>query len=276
MRKLVVFGEIGSALHRAAGHRPLVDAELQHHPDMHGHEDQQSSRDHENMKGEEARKSSTSDDGTTQHQIHQRAANERYAADDRGPNAQSPIGVLIEAEHLTGERHAQSHQQEKNADNPGEFARELVSSEGKDLRHVDEHNGDHEVGAPAVHRAQEPAERQLMIEHVQAVPGMSAGRHIHDRQKNAGDDLKHEQCKGRAAEDIPPACGIAWYRVKHRVFDRRLQLQPELKPVIDLLQPVHVPRPLVLLSTGRTLLASVASVGICPALMCNWFPATLY
>ena len=49
----------------------------------------------------------------------------------------------------------------KHADDPGQLARELVGAEEEHLRHVDEHERDHEVRAPAVHRAKEPAERLL-------------------------------------------------------------------------------------------------------------------
>ena len=76
-------------------------------------------------------------------------------------DAESPVGILVEAQHLAGEGHAERHQQHEHAEDPGEFARKLVGAEEKDLRHVDEHDGDHEVGSPAVHGAQKPAERQL-------------------------------------------------------------------------------------------------------------------
>ena len=71
--------------------------------------------------------------------------------DDGCADAQAPVGVLIEAQNLAGEGHAQRHQQQKNADDPGELAGKFVGAEEKYLRHVDEHDGDHEVRSPAVH-----------------------------------------------------------------------------------------------------------------------------
>ena len=83
--------------------------------------------------------------------------------DDRRSDAKTPICVLIEAHHLPGERHAEGHEQQEDADNPGELARKFIRPEEKDLRHVDQHDRDHEIRSPAVHRAQEPAQRQVVI-----------------------------------------------------------------------------------------------------------------
>ena len=67
---------------------------------------------------------------------------------------------------------------------PGQLARKLVRAEEEDLRHVDEHDGDHEVRSPAVQGANEPAERDLVIQRLQAVPRLAGGRHIDQRQQN--------------------------------------------------------------------------------------------
>ena len=83
------------------------------------------------------------------------------AARDRRADAEAPVRVLIEAQHLAGESHAERHQQKKNADDPGEFARKFVRAKEKNLDHVNQHDGDHEVRAPAVQRANEPTERDV-------------------------------------------------------------------------------------------------------------------
>ena len=41
-------------------------------------------------------------------------------------------------------------------------------------------------------------------------------------------------------------------RVKSSVFEWRLQLQPETKPVVDLLYPVHGPDPFVVIENTQT------------------------
>ena len=84
-------------------------------------------------------------------QMHERAADEGHAAHDGGADAEAPVGVLIEAQDLAGEGHAEREQKKKDADDPGEFARKFVCAEEEDLHHVDEHDGDHEVRTPAVH-----------------------------------------------------------------------------------------------------------------------------
>ena len=112
----------------------------------------------EDVEREEAREGGAADDGTAEQQMHQGAADEGNAADDGGADAEAPVGVLIEAQHLAGEGHAERHQQQEDADDPGELAGKLVGAEEEDLRHVDEHDGDHEVRSPAVHGAQKPAQ----------------------------------------------------------------------------------------------------------------------
>ena len=54
------------------------------------------------------------------------------------PMPKSPIGVLIEAQHLAREGHAERHQQQKDAEDPRQLARKLVGPEEEDLHHVDE------------------------------------------------------------------------------------------------------------------------------------------
>jgi hypothetical protein len=53
--------------------------------------------------------------GPPSKQMHQAAADEGHAARDGCADAQAPVGVLIEAQHLAGEGHAQRQQQQKNA-----------------------------------------------------------------------------------------------------------------------------------------------------------------
>ena len=87
-----------------------------------------------------------------------------HTARDRRADAEAPVGVLVEAHDLSGKGHAQREQQQPNAHDPGEFAWKLVCAEEEDLRHVDEHDGDHEVRTPAMHGAQIPAKRNVVVE----------------------------------------------------------------------------------------------------------------
>ena len=200
------------------------------------------------MQREEARERGAGDDGSAQQQMHQPAADPRHAADDGCADAEAPVGVLIEAQHLAGEGHAERHEQQKDAENPGELARKFVRAEEKHLRHVDEHDGDHEVRSPAVHGAQKPAQRNLVIENVEAVPGFARRGNINQSQQNTGEDLQKEQRERGAAEDVPPARRVARHRMQHGVLHRRFELQAPLEPRVDahggLLHPWHEQSPL--------------------------------
>src|ERR1700756_4412306 len=85
------------------------------------------------MHGEESRQSRTRDYGTSKHQPDDGGTENGNAARDGCSNTESPIGILIKAQHLPAECHTQRHQQQKNADNPGKLARKLVGSKKKNI-----------------------------------------------------------------------------------------------------------------------------------------------
>ncbi len=185
------------------------------------------------MQREESGEGRAGDDGSAQHQFHNRRTENRNAAGDRSSNSQSPISVLIEAQHLSGERHAESHQQQKDSEDPGQFARKFVGAEQKYLRHMNEDDGHHEVGAPSVHRADEPAERHLMIQGLQAAPCFASRGNINKRQQNSGDDLQEENGERGATEDVEPARRISRDRMFGDLANRRCELQAVVEPFAD-------------------------------------------
>ena len=159
---------------------------------------------------------------------------DRYAACNGRPDAQSPICVLIESKHLAGEGHSERQEEQKNAHDPGQLPGEFVGSEKEDLHHVDQDDRDHEIRAPAVQGANEPAERDLVIENLQAVPCFGRGGHIKEGKQNAGDNLEQEHSERGAAKNVSPACGLARNRMLHRLPDRRGELQARIEPVTHL------------------------------------------
>ena len=72
-------------------------------------ENQQRAGNDEDMKRKETRERGAGDDGTAEQQMHQAAADEGHAADDGCADAQAPVCVLIEAQNLAGEGHAERH-----------------------------------------------------------------------------------------------------------------------------------------------------------------------
>ena len=61
----------------------------------------------EDVEREESRQRLAPDDGAAEHKVHEIAADHWDAADDGGADAETPVGVLIEAQHLAGEGHAE-------------------------------------------------------------------------------------------------------------------------------------------------------------------------
>src|SRR6201997_2103929 len=183
------------------------------------------------MHGEESRQSRTRDYGTSKHQPDDGGTENGNAARDGCSNTESPIGILIKAQHLPAECHAQRHQQQKDADNPGKFSRELVSSKKNHLDHMNKDNGHHEIGAPAMHSADEPAESDVMVQGLQTAPCFSSRGNIDQRKENSSHDLQNEHWQCRAPKDVPPASGISWHGMFGHLANRRRKLKAVVKPV---------------------------------------------
>src|SRR5262249_26061009 len=92
-----------------------------------------------------------------------------------------------------------------------------------------DHDGQHEIRAPAVQGANEPSQRDLVVESLQAAPGLSRRGHVDQGQENPGHNLKKEYREGCAAENIPPTRGLARHRMLHHLPD----WPPELKALIE-------------------------------------------
>src|SRR5262245_31101850 len=106
--------------------------------------------------------------------MHKIGAEHGNPTNDRYTDSESPIGILIKAQHLPGESHSQGQQEQENPDDPGKLAGKFVSSKQNHLAHVDEDHRDHEVGTPTMDGAQEPSQRDLMIQVLQAVPSFGS------------------------------------------------------------------------------------------------------
>jgi hypothetical protein len=248
-------------------------------------EDQQHARNDEDVQRKEARYGGSADDGSTEQQMDERRADERYAAHDGGSDAEAPVGVLIEAHDLSGKGHAEREQEKEDADDPGEFAREFVCAEEEDLHHVDEHDGDHEVRTPAVQRAQIPAERNSVVENAEAGPGFVGRGAVDEGEQDAGDNLHQEQDRGGAAEDIHPAGVVRGCGMGGRVGERLDEAQAVLEPLVggdgalfhaghsDLAE-VDADGSIWMSGFGLEQEACVASVGMSPAWIMSESPVS--
>ena len=185
------------------------------------------------------------DDRAAQHHLHDLRPDDGSAAGDGRADAEAPVGVLVEAQDLAGEGHAQRAEEQEDADDPGQLARELVGAEQHDLDHVEEDDRHHEVGAPAVHRAQEPAEGLLVVEDLQALEGLVRRRHVDEGEADAGDDLQHEEDHARAAEDVPPARGAAGHGVRRGFVDGGAHLEALVQPRPHGADQAHGLRPVI-------------------------------
>ena len=197
-------------------------------------------------------------------------AEDGNATGNGGADAEAPESVLIKTEDLTGEGHAESDEQQEDANDPGEFAGKFESAKEKDLDHVNQHDGHHEVGAPAVKSADIPAGCNRMIDRLQAVPSFASGGNVDDREKNAGDNLQDENGERRAAEDVEPARGVSRHGMLGGLAHGGRDLQARFEPVADFSDQVHGSFPMWIKALG------LPGVGNSPALMRSFPSSILY
>src|SRR5579863_1986709 len=236
---------------------------------MHANECDQQSWNNKNVHREKPGKCRTRNNRAAQHKIHSPGPNHWHSTRNRCPNSQSPIGVLVESQYLAGEGHGERHQQEEHANHPGQLSRKLVRPEKEDLHHMDQDDRHHEIRAPTVQSSNEPTQRNTVIENLQAVPGLSGGRHINESQENPGDNLKHEAGQRSAAENVKPTCSLARHAMLCGFANLRAKLKPLIKPPPDFPDHAHV------FLAPALLAVELPVVGISPALMNSFPSATL-
>src|SRR5580704_2221559 len=108
-----------------------------------------------------------------------------------------------------------------------------------------------------------------MIETLQAVPSLSGGRHVNQRKKNAGDDLKEENCERGTTEDVKPTRSITGNRVLDRFANCRAQLEAVIEPGADCSDQAHGGLTPFLFAAGLPV------VGISPPLIKSFPPSIL-
>ena len=106
---------------------------------------------------------------------------------------------------------------------PRDFARILVGAQEIDLRHVEQHGANHEVGSPIVHRPHVPSEVLFVGQIEKAVVGFRGRGHVDEGQQAARDNLKDKTKQGGAAKNVEPAGGTLGNRVPGRVLPQAVK-----------------------------------------------------
>src|SRR5882724_7322216 len=116
----------------------------------------------------------------------------------------------------------------------------------------------------------EPAQRDLVIQHLEAIPSLAGRGHVNKSQQDPCDNLEHEHCKRGASENVEPARCLARHWMFRHFGYRRAELQALIEPRADLLYQAHVFVPLIWIR------ADGPGVGNSPALITRFPPSILY
>src|SRR5262249_31920295 len=136
LRQFVILLQVSGVSYETAWHGLLVYPKLENHQQMHADERNQHRRNDKHVDREKARQGFTRDDWLVEYRVDQRSFNERNPSNDGGTDAKVLIGILVEAQHLSRERHVERHQQKEHFYNPGQFAWIFIRSEHEYLHHM--------------------------------------------------------------------------------------------------------------------------------------------
>src|SRR5262245_30945501 len=101
---------------------------------------------------------------------------------------------------------------------------------------MDDHDTDHEVGAPKMQCAEIPAEGLIKIQILQTGVSLISGGHIDKGQTDAGHDLEDKTKQGTAAEDIKPTACTCRHCVTCGRFEELANMQSVINPKSDVSQ----------------------------------------
>src|SRR6185295_13533524 len=132
-----------------------------------------------------------------------RPADERNDTGDLGPDLGGKESQFVPRKKVSAEPEPNSEQQEQHPAQPGDLARPAIGPHEIDAEHVNEQGPDHQIGRPAMHGSDQPAELHLGDDELDALKCGFGARPVVQQQKNAGADLHAEKKQGHAAEVIP-------------------------------------------------------------------------
>src|SRR5215813_584535 len=95
---------------------------------------------------------------------------------------------------------------------------------------MDDHDTDHEVGAPKMQCAEIPAEGLIKIQILQTGVSLISGGHIDKGQTDAGHNLEHKTKQGAATEDIKPTSCAGRHCVTCGGFEELADMQSVINP----------------------------------------------
>src|SRR5258708_597641 len=109
VREFVIFLQVCGPPHDASWHGPFVNSQFQHHKKVHSDESNEQSWYNKNVQREEPCQRRASNDWAAEHQLHSPRSDHWNSTCDRCTDAQSPVGILVKSQHLSGEGHAKRY-----------------------------------------------------------------------------------------------------------------------------------------------------------------------
>src|SRR5262245_17025991 len=95
---------------------------------------------------------------------------------------------------------------------------------------MDDHDTDHEVGAPKMQCAEIPAEGLIKIQILQTGVSLIGGGHVDKGQTDASHDLEDKTKQGAAAENIKPTACTCRHCVACGGFEELADMQSVINP----------------------------------------------
>ena len=120
---------------------------------------------------------------------------------DVGADRHGPVGELVPGKQVSAERKAERQDKKHEAEQPVHLPGLPVGGGIEDPGHVEQHGDHHQVGAPAVDIAHEPAGGDDVMDVLDRLVGQHGGRLVIEHEEQAGH--RQEQERGGADESEP-------------------------------------------------------------------------
>ena len=206
------------------------DAEPDHEVEVEPDQREERTGDHEHVQRVELAQRIGGDLGAAGEELRQERPDHRRRPVQVDPDHRRPVGGLVPGQQVAGEALQHPHREQEHADDPVQLARVLVGAEEEDPRHVEEHQDDEDAGAPLVHAANEPAEREVVGDELDRLVSRFGIRLVVHGEHDARDRLDEEGRQRRRAERVEPV-RVPRHLAEEEVLDSADEAGALLEPV---------------------------------------------
>ena len=202
------------------------------HEKMHEHKNSKQPGKDEGMQAVKASQGRLAHTLTTSKELDHEVTNHWNSRRNSRNDFDSPVTHLIPWEGISGHTKGDRDHRHDDSRHPGQLSRTLEATREIDAENVKNEHQHHHAGAPTMHRANQPAKADIRHEVLDRGVGLSDGRLVIKRHREAARELDQEAGEGDSAQAIEDV-DVRWDVFRRDVVRDRLDLEALIKPLIN-------------------------------------------